>query len=57
MKLWGAFVCILFLACPCVARAPAASTESSASLRFFVQDFYNWYVPKFWKHVAQSLCL
>ena len=44
MKLWGAFVCILFLASPCVARAPAtAATESSASLRFFVQDFYNWY--------------
>ena len=30
-------------------RTPAASIESSASLRFFVQDFYNWYVPRFWK--------
>jgi len=49
MRFWGAFVCILFLASPCVARAPAVSAESSASLRFFVQDFYNWYVPRFWK--------
>lgn len=50
MRFWGAFIGILFLARPCVPQTPAA-TEAAipASLGSFVQEFYDWYVPKFWK--------
>lgn len=50
MKFWEAFVYILFLACPCLSQTPQVTEmEAPPSRRFFVQDFYDWYVPRFWK--------
>ena len=50
MKYFIAFICTMFLACPCLSQTPTrTNTEARDSLRGFVQEFYDWYVPKFWK--------
>ena len=48
---WRTFICIVLMSSPAMCQAPPAEVAApdARSLQVFVQDFYDWYVPWFWK--------